>query len=80
MTAAAAAAAATGSDDTACTDQAPPHDVGHEFSIFLPIPRLGRTLAFEVACTGDVLNTLKRIDRCVEVFVRYPGLCRSMMG
>lgn len=43
-------------------------------------PNGGRTLVFEMACAGDVRNTLKRIDRCVEVFDRYPGLCRSMMG
>ncbi|CAM9912130.1 unnamed protein product [Ectocarpus sp. 4 AP-2014] len=34
------------------------------------------TLVFEMACEGDVRSTLKRIGRSVEVFARYPGLCR----
>eukprot|EP00752_Nemacystus_decipiens_P005048 g4584.t1 len=38
------------------------------------------SLVFEMAFAGDVHNTLNRIHRCVEVFVRYPGLCRSMIG
>eukprot|EP00903_Cladosiphon_okamuranus_P015988 g14766.t1 len=38
------------------------------------------TLLFDTARQGDVAGTCKRVSRCVEVFVRYPGLCRSVIG
>ncbi|CAM9465409.1 unnamed protein product, partial [Ectocarpus fasciculatus] len=37
------------------------------------------TLVFERAAKGDAEGTLERIRHCVEVFERYPGLCRCMM-
>eukprot|EP00752_Nemacystus_decipiens_P008860 g7906.t1 len=37
-------------------------------------------LAFKAAGRGDVHNALERLDRAVEVFAQYPGLCRSIMG
>ncbi|CBJ29983.1 hypothetical protein Esi_0170_0014 [Ectocarpus siliculosus] len=37
------------------------------------------TLVFERAAKGDAEGTLERIRHCVEVFERYPGLCRCTM-
>lgn len=39
-----------------------------------------RFLAFKAAGRGDVPGALERLARGVEVFERYPGLCRSVMG
>ncbi|CAN0185752.1 unnamed protein product [Scytosiphon promiscuus] len=36
-------------------------------------------LVFVKAATGDLNATLQRLYRSVEVFERYPGLCRCMM-
>ncbi|CAM9220666.1 unnamed protein product, partial [Ectocarpus sp. 13 AM-2016] len=38
------------------------------------------TLVFKKAGKGDLHGALKRVGRCVEIFERYPGLCRSMIG
>ncbi|CAM9615713.1 unnamed protein product [Ectocarpus fasciculatus] len=38
------------------------------------------TLVFEKGAKGDLSAALERIGRCVEVFERYPGLCRGTMG
>ncbi|CAN0421510.1 unnamed protein product, partial [Ectocarpus sp. 12 AP-2014] len=35
-----------------------------------------RTLAFQRAVNGDAGGALERFGHCVEVFERYPGLCR----
>ncbi|CBN75400.1 hypothetical protein Esi_0093_0019 [Ectocarpus siliculosus] len=37
-------------------------------------------LVFEKAATLDLDATLERVGRCIEVFERYPGLCRGTMG
>ncbi|CAN0077464.1 unnamed protein product [Ectocarpus sp. 12 AP-2014] len=37
------------------------------------------TLVFERAAKGDAEGALEKIRHCVEVFERYPGLCRCMM-
>ncbi|CAN0100861.1 unnamed protein product, partial [Ectocarpus sp. 12 AP-2014] len=37
-------------------------------------------LVFEKAAKHDLDATLERIGRCIEVFERYPGLCRGTMG
>ncbi|CBJ48543.1 expressed unknown protein [Ectocarpus siliculosus] len=34
------------------------------------------TLAFQKAVNGDAAGALKRFGHCIEVFERYPGLCR----
>ncbi|CAN0122963.1 unnamed protein product [Ectocarpus sp. 6 AP-2014] len=39
-----------------------------------------RNLVFTKAAKGDVHATLEKIGRCVEVFERYPGVCRDTMG
>ncbi|CAM9586204.1 unnamed protein product [Ectocarpus sp. 12 AP-2014] len=39
-----------------------------------------RNLVFTKAAKGDVHATLERIGRCVEVYERYPGVCRDAMG
>ncbi|CAN0464840.1 unnamed protein product, partial [Ectocarpus sp. 12 AP-2014] len=38
-----------------------------------------RTLAFQKAANGDAGGALERFGHCVEVFERYPGVCRCMM-
>ncbi|CAM9393289.1 unnamed protein product, partial [Hapterophycus canaliculatus] len=38
------------------------------------------TLVFGKAAKGDLRATLERLSRSVEVYERYPGLCRCMMG
>ncbi|CAM9841362.1 unnamed protein product, partial [Ectocarpus sp. 8 AP-2014] len=42
--------------------------------------QINSTLVFKKAAKGDLHGALKRIGRCVEIFERYPGLCRSMIG
>ncbi|CAM9773270.1 unnamed protein product [Ectocarpus sp. 8 AP-2014] len=42
--------------------------------------QVNSTLVFKKAAKGDLHGALKRIGRCVEIFERYPGLCRSMIG
>ncbi|CAN0382667.1 unnamed protein product [Ectocarpus sp. 12 AP-2014] len=42
--------------------------------------QVNSTLVFKKAAKGDLHGSLKRIGRCVEIFERYPGLCRSMIG
>ncbi|CAM9515199.1 unnamed protein product [Ectocarpus sp. 13 AM-2016] len=37
------------------------------------------TLAFQKAANGNAGGALERFGRCVEVFERYPGVCRCMM-
>ncbi|CAN0168140.1 unnamed protein product [Scytosiphon promiscuus] len=37
-------------------------------------------LVFEMATKGDLVATLERLSRSVEVYERYPGLCRCMVG
>ncbi|CAM9689325.1 unnamed protein product [Ectocarpus sp. 6 AP-2014] len=37
-------------------------------------------LIFTKAAKGDLYATLEKIGLCVEVFERYPGLCRSTVG
>lgn len=41
--------------------------------------KLGRGLVFNEAAKGNVDGTLERIAHCVEVYERYPGLCRCIM-
>ncbi|CAM9440234.1 unnamed protein product [Ectocarpus fasciculatus] len=36
------------------------------------------TLAYQKAASGDACGTLERLGHCVEVFERYPGVCRCM--
>ncbi|CAM9117200.1 unnamed protein product [Hapterophycus canaliculatus] len=38
------------------------------------------TLLFENAAKGDLRATLEKLDRSIEVYERYPGLCRCIMG
>ncbi|CAM9219819.1 unnamed protein product [Ectocarpus sp. 4 AP-2014] len=38
------------------------------------------TLVFEKAAKGDFSGAVERIDRCVEVFEGFPGVCRFFMG
>ncbi|CAN0213817.1 unnamed protein product [Scytosiphon promiscuus] len=38
------------------------------------------TLVFAKATKGDLYGTLERLGRSVEVYERYPGLCRCMCG
>ncbi|CAB1103083.1 unnamed protein product [Ectocarpus sp. CCAP 1310/34] len=38
------------------------------------------TLVFEKAAKGDFSGAVERIDRCVEVFETFPGVCRFFMG
>ncbi|CBJ28453.1 hypothetical protein Esi_0106_0024 [Ectocarpus siliculosus] len=38
------------------------------------------TLVFEKAAKGDFTGAVERIDRCVEVFEGFPGVCRFFMG
>ncbi|CAN0029861.1 unnamed protein product [Ectocarpus fasciculatus] len=40
---------------------------------------INMNLLFTKAAKGDVRATLERIGRCVEVYERYPGLCRGTM-
>lgn len=54
------------------------HDVGT--SLPHHSLRLDRFLFYVAAARGDVPSTLKGLGRCLDVFVRYPGLCRSVMG
>ncbi|CBN75398.1 expressed unknown protein [Ectocarpus siliculosus] len=42
--------------------------------------QVNSTLVFKKAAKGDVHGALKRVGRCVQIFERYPGLCRSMIG
>ncbi|CAM9696229.1 unnamed protein product [Ectocarpus fasciculatus] len=37
-------------------------------------------LVFTKAALGDLHAALERIGRCVEVYERYPGVCRSTVG
>ncbi|CAM9627688.1 unnamed protein product [Ectocarpus sp. 12 AP-2014] len=37
-------------------------------------------LAYSKAANGDASGTLERFGHCVEVFERYPGVCRCMMN
>lgn len=37
-------------------------------------------LLFENVAKGDVPGALERVRRCIEVFQRYPGLCRFKLG
>lgn len=39
-----------------------------------------RSLFFDKAAKGDLRGSLERVARCVEVFERFPGLCRLPMG
>lgn len=48
--------------------------------LLFPRSKPGRNLFFAKAAKGDFLGTLERIGRCVEVFERFPGLCRFQMG
>eukprot|EP00752_Nemacystus_decipiens_P005054 g4589.t1 len=38
------------------------------------------SLFFDKAAKGDLDGSLERIGRCIEVFERYPGICRLTMG
>jgi len=51
------------------------------FSLSANLPGLDfdRILIFKKAAKGDTSGTLERISRCVEVYERYPGLCRCLM-